>query len=45
MASDLQLPSLEVADLISEAITKVTSGEATPKEALDEAVQSAPPLE
>ena len=44
-AMPMQLPSLEVADLISEAITKVTSGEATPKEALDEAVQSAPPLE
>ena len=44
-AMPMQLPSLEVADLISEAITKVTSGQATPKEALDEAVKSAPPLE
>ena len=44
-ALPMQLPSVEVADLITEAITKVTSGQATPKEALDEAVQLAPPLE
>jgi multiple sugar transport system substrate-binding protein len=44
-AMPMQLPSLEVADLIGEAITKVTTGQATPKEALDEAVQMAPPLE
>ena len=43
-AMPMQLPSLEVADLIGEAITKVTSGQVTPKEALDEAVQAAPPL-
>jgi ABC-type glycerol-3-phosphate transport system substrate-binding protein len=43
-AMPMQLPSVEVADLITEAITKVTSGQATPKEALDEAVQLAPPL-
>ncbi len=43
-AMPMQLPSLEVADLIGEAITKVTSGQATPKEALDEAVQAAPAL-
>jgi hypothetical protein len=41
----MQLPSLEVADLIGEAITKATTGQATPKEALDEAVEMAPPLE
>jgi ABC-type glycerol-3-phosphate transport system substrate-binding protein len=41
----MQLPSLEVADLIGEAITKVTTGQATPKEALDEAVSLAPPLQ
>ncbi len=44
-AMPMQLPSVEVGDLINEAITKVTSGQATPKEALDEAVQLAPPLE
>jgi ABC-type glycerol-3-phosphate transport system substrate-binding protein len=43
-AMPMQLPSAEVDDLIGEAITKVTSGQATPKEALDEAVQAAPPL-
>jgi multiple sugar transport system substrate-binding protein len=43
-AMPMQLPSMEVADLISEAITKVTSGQATPQEALDEAVKAAPPL-
>ncbi len=41
----MQLPSIEVGDLINEAITKVTSGQATPKQALDEAVQLAPALE
>jgi ABC-type glycerol-3-phosphate transport system substrate-binding protein len=41
----MQLPSVEVADLITEAIAKVTSGQATPKDALDEAAQLAPPLE
>ncbi len=44
-AMPMQLPSVEVGDLINEAITKVTSGQATPKEALDEALQLAPPLE
>jgi len=41
----MQLPSLEVADLIGEAITKVITGLATPKETLDEAISLAPPLE
>jgi ABC-type glycerol-3-phosphate transport system substrate-binding protein len=41
----MQLPSLEVADLIGEAITMVTTGQATPQEALDEAVSMAPPLQ
>lgn len=41
----MQLPSLEVADLIGEAITKVTTGQATPQEALDEAVALTPPLQ
>ncbi len=44
-AMPMQLPSLEVSDLIGEAIYKVTTGEATPKEALDEAISLAPPLE
>lgn len=44
-AMPMQLPSLEVSDLIGEAITKVTTGEAAPKEALDEAVSQAPPLQ
>jgi ABC-type glycerol-3-phosphate transport system substrate-binding protein len=44
-AAPMQLPSLEVADLIGEAITKATTGEATVQEALDEAVNAAPPLE
>jgi ABC-type glycerol-3-phosphate transport system substrate-binding protein len=44
-AMPMQLPSLEASDLISEAITRVLAGEATPKEALDEAVSQAPPLE
>lgn len=43
-AMPMQLPSLEVADLIGEAITKVTTGQATPKEALDEAISLTPPL-
>lgn len=43
-AMPMQLPSMEVADLIGEAITKVTTGQATPQEALDEAVDVAPPL-
>jgi len=41
----MQLPSMELSDLIGEAITKVTTGLATPQEALDEAVAAAPPLE
>jgi ABC-type glycerol-3-phosphate transport system substrate-binding protein len=41
----MQLPSLEVADLIGEAIQKATTGEASPKDALDEAVSAAPPLQ
>jgi multiple sugar transport system substrate-binding protein len=41
----MQLPSMELADIINEAITKVQTGQATPKEALDEAVSLAPPLE
>ena len=41
----MQLPSMEVADLIGEAITKATTGLATPQEALDEAQSNAPPLE
>jgi ABC-type glycerol-3-phosphate transport system substrate-binding protein len=44
-AKPMQLPSLEVADYIGEAITKVTTGQAMPQEALDEAVSQAPPLE
>lgn len=44
-AMPMQLPSLEVADLIGEAISKVTTGQATAKEALDEAVAAAPPLQ
>lgn len=44
-AAPMQLPSLEVADLIGEAITRATTGEASAQEALDEAVNSAPPLE
>lgn len=43
-AMPMQLPSLEVADLIGEAITKATTGQATVQEALDEAVKLAPPL-
>jgi ABC-type glycerol-3-phosphate transport system substrate-binding protein len=44
-AMPMQLPSMEVSDLIGEAIVKATTGQATPKEALDEAVDMAPPLE
>jgi ABC-type glycerol-3-phosphate transport system substrate-binding protein len=44
-AMPMQLPSLEVSDLIGEAIVKVTNDQATAKEALDEAVDLAPPLE
>lgn len=44
-AVPMQLPSMEVADLIGEAITKAMLGEATPQEALDEAVNLSPPLE
>jgi ABC-type glycerol-3-phosphate transport system substrate-binding protein len=44
-AIPMQLPSLEVADLIGEAITIATTGEATVREALDQAVEMAPPLE
>lgn len=44
-AMPMQLPSMEVSDLIGEAIQKATTGEATAKEALDEAVELAPPLE
>jgi ABC-type glycerol-3-phosphate transport system substrate-binding protein len=44
-AMPMQLPSLEVADLIGEAVTMVFTGMATPQEALDEAVDLAPPLE
>ncbi len=44
-AIPMQLPSLEVADLIGEAIYKVTTGAATAEEALQEAVDLAPPLE
>jgi ABC-type glycerol-3-phosphate transport system substrate-binding protein len=41
----MQLPSMELSDLIGEAITQVTTGAATPQDALDEAVAAAPPLE
>jgi lactose/L-arabinose transport system substrate-binding protein len=44
-AAPMQLPALETGDLIGEAITKATTGEATPQEALDEAKELAPPLE
>mgnify|MGYP001082243990 CR=1 FL=1 len=44
-AEPMQLPSMEVADLIGEAIQKATTGQATAQEALDEAVAAAPPLE
>lgn len=44
-AMPMQLPSLEVADLIGEAIYKATTGGATAQEALDEAVAMAPPLQ
>jgi lactose/L-arabinose transport system substrate-binding protein len=41
----MQLPSMEVSDLIGEAIQKATTGQASAKDALDEAVSTAPPLE
>jgi multiple sugar transport system substrate-binding protein len=41
----MQLPSLEVADLIGEAITRATTGDASASDALNEAVEAAPPLE
>ncbi len=44
-AAPMQLPSLEVADLIGEAIQQVTTGQAPAQEALDEAVSLAPPLQ
>jgi ABC-type glycerol-3-phosphate transport system substrate-binding protein len=44
-AMPMQLPSLEVADLIGEAITTVTTGLGTPQEALDEAVDMAGPVD
>ena len=44
-AMPMQLPSQEVGDLIGDAITKTTTEQATPKEALDEAQSLAPPLE
>jgi ABC-type glycerol-3-phosphate transport system substrate-binding protein len=43
-AMPMQLPSMEVADLIGEAITKATTGASTVKAALDEAVAATPPL-
>jgi ABC-type glycerol-3-phosphate transport system substrate-binding protein len=36
---------MEVSDLIGEAIQKATTGQASAKDALDEAVSTAPPLE
>lgn len=44
-AMPMQLPSIEVSDLIGEAIYQATTGAATAQEALDEAVAMAPPLE
>jgi ABC-type glycerol-3-phosphate transport system substrate-binding protein len=44
-AAPMQLPSLEVGDLIGEAITKATTGEATAQEALNEAKELSPPLQ
>jgi ABC-type glycerol-3-phosphate transport system substrate-binding protein len=41
----MQLPSIELSDIIGEAVTKGTTGQMTPKEALDEAVANAPALE
>lgn len=41
----MQLPSMEVADLIGEAITKATLGMASPEDALNEAAAAAPPLQ
>lgn len=44
-AMPMQLPSMEVSDLIGEAISIATTGQATVKEALDQAIDMAPPLE
>ena len=44
-AAPMQLPSIEVGDLIGEAITQATTGQSSPKEALDAAKEAAPPLE
>ena len=40
----MQLPSVEVADLLDEALTKAQTGQATSQEALDEALKLTPPL-
>lgn len=44
-AMPMQLPSLEVSDLIGEAIYQATTDQASAKEALDKAVEMAPPLQ
>lgn len=44
-AMPMQLPSLEVSDLIGEAIYKATTDQASSQEALDEAIDLAPPLQ
>lgn len=44
-AAPMQLPSLEVADLIGEAIYQATTGVSSVQDALDEAVSLAPSLE
>jgi len=44
-AMPMQLPSIEVSDLIGEAIYQATTGAASAQDALDEAVNMAPPLE
>jgi ABC-type glycerol-3-phosphate transport system substrate-binding protein len=41
----MDLPSLEVADLIGDAIIMATTGQASAQDALDQAVEMAPPLE
>lgn len=43
-AMPMQLPSMEVADLIGEAIVMATTGQATVQEALDQAAEGAPTL-
>ena len=43
-AMPMQLPSMEVSDLIGEAITKATTGQASPADALNEAQSIAPTL-